>query len=51
MTQTEVELIFWCGTSTKGNLGDEYHQNHYDLKAYKKVLIMKYSQYLEEEII
>ena len=27
------------GTSTKGNLGDEYyHQNHYDLKAYKKCL-------------
>ena len=27
------------GTSTKGNLGDDYyHQNHYDLKAYKKCL-------------
>ena len=27
------------GTSTKGNLGDDYyHQNHYDLKAYRKCL-------------
>ena len=37
-TQTGGRVNFvGVGTSTKGNLGDEYyHQNHYDLKAYKK---------------
>ena len=39
-TQTGGRVNFvGVGTSTKGNLGDEYyHQNHYDLKAYKKCL-------------
>ena len=39
-TQTGGRVNFvGIGTSTKGNLGDDYyHQNHYDLKAYKKCL-------------
>ncbi len=39
-TQTGGRVNFiGVGTSTKGNLGDDYyHQNHYDLKAYKKCL-------------
>ena len=39
-TQTGGRVNFvGVGTSTKGNLGDNYyHQNHYDLKAYRKCL-------------
>jgi len=39
-TQTGGRVNFvGVGSSTKGNLGDDYyHQNHYDLKAYRKCL-------------
>ena len=39
-TQTGGRVNFvGVGSSTKGNLGDEYYsQNHYDLKAYKKCI-------------
>ena len=39
-TQTGGRVNFvGVGTSTKGNLGDDYyHQNHYDLDAYRKCL-------------
>ena len=50
-TQTGGRVNFvGVGTSTKGNLGDDYyHQDHYDLKAYKKCLDNNVFPILEDE--